>query len=102
MAKFTKSIRFGLTPRLLSLIRTAAQKQNVSVSELVRTAVGRYLGDLGQQPSPQRSSQHPPESEPTKRRSFGVPLLDVPLVNWTQEEAEAAHRAMEHFRNHDE
>ena len=51
MAKFTKSIRFGLTPRLLSLIRTAAQKQNVSVSELVRTAVGRYLGDLGQQPS---------------------------------------------------
>lgn len=44
MAKFTKSIRFGLAPSLLSLIRTAAKKQNISVSELVRTAVARHLG----------------------------------------------------------
>jgi hypothetical protein len=98
MAKFTKSVRFGLTPGLLWRIRTAAQKQQVSVSELVRTAVARYLGDL----SEQFSSQHPPEPEPRKRSSFGVPLLDTPLVNWTREEEEAAHRAMQLFRNHDE
>jgi hypothetical protein len=98
MAKFTKSIRFGLTPGLLLRIRSAARKQQVSVSELVRTAVARYLGDLGEQ----FSSQHPPEAEPRKRNLFGVPLLDIPLVNWTREEEEAAHQAMQLFRNHDE
>jgi hypothetical protein len=78
-------------------IRSAAQKQQVSVSELVRTAVARYLGDSGEQ----FSSQHSPEPEPRKRSSFGVPLLDIPLVNLTPEE-EAAHRAMQLFRNYDE
>jgi hypothetical protein len=37
MTKFTQSVRFGLTPALLWRIRSAAQKQHVSVSELVRT-----------------------------------------------------------------
>jgi hypothetical protein len=99
MAKFTKSIRFGLKPGLLSLIRTAAQKQNVSVSELVRTAVARHLGDLGEQ----FSSQAPPhETESDKQSSFSLPSLDMPLVNGTREEEEAAHRAMQLFLNHDE
>jgi hypothetical protein len=98
MAKFSKSVRFGLTPGLLWRIRSAAQKQQISVSELIRTAVAHYLGDLGEQFSP----QHPAEAEPIKPSSFGVPSLDMPLVRWTPEEAENAHRAMQLFINHDE
>ena len=98
MAKFSKSVRFGLAPGLLWRIRSAAQKQQVSVSELVRTAVARYLGDLGEQ----FPTQQPAEAEPSKPSSFGVPSLDMPLVRWTPEEEQSAHRAMQLFINHDE
>lgn len=82
MAKFTKRIQLALTPEMSALIRRAAQQQKVSVCELVRVAVARYLGDLGEQKQPS--------------------LLDTPVVLWTREEEETADRAMKLFLNHDE
>ena len=93
MAKFTKSIRFGLTPWLWRRLRTQAQEQKVSVSELVRTAVEKHLGELIWQ----RVEARQPEAKQPKPS-----LLDTPVVHWTREEEEAAHRAMYLFRNHDE
>ena len=43
MAKFTKSIRFALTPELLEKTRTAAQQQGDSISGLIRTALEKYF-----------------------------------------------------------
>ena len=93
MAKFTKSIRFGLTPWLFKRIRKEAQRQKVSVNEIVRTALEKHLGELIWQ----RVEARQPEAKWRKPS-----LLDTPVVRWTKEEEETAHRAMELFRNHDE
>ncbi|HEY1468062.1 MAG TPA: hypothetical protein VGF61_03385 [Candidatus Acidoferrum sp.] len=93
MGKFTKSVRFGLTPWLLRRLRIQARQQDVSVSELVRTAVEKHLGELIWQgvEAPQPETKLPKPS-----------LLDTPVAQWTREEEETAHRAMYLFRNHDE
>jgi hypothetical protein len=93
MTKFTKSFRFSLTPWLWRRLRTEAQEQKVSVSELVRTAVEKHLGELAWQ----RIDARQPESKPQK-----LSLLDTPVAHWTREEEEAANRAMQLFLNHDE
>jgi hypothetical protein len=93
MAKFTKSIRFGLTPWLFRRIRAQAKRQKVSVNELVRTAMERQLGELIWQ----RVEARQPEAKPKKPS-----LLDTPVVLWTPQEEAAAHKAMQLFRNHDE
>jgi hypothetical protein len=93
MAKFTKSIRFGLTPWLFRRIRAQAKRQKVSVNELVRTAMERHLGELIWR----RVKARQPEAKPKKPS-----LLDTPVVLWTREEEETANRAMQLFRNHDE
>jgi len=93
MAKFTKSLRFGLTPWLWRRLRVQARQQRVSVSALVRTAVEKHLGELiwqrvgGQQAEPELPK-------------WG--LLHTPVVRWTPEEEQAAKRAMQLFINHDE
>ena len=94
MAKFSKSIRFGLPPWLWRRLRVQAQQQKISISELVRTAVEKHLdGDLIWQ----RVDARQAEAKPPKTN-----LLDIPIANWTNEEEEAAHRAMQLFINHDE
>jgi hypothetical protein len=93
MAKFTKSIRFGLTPWLFRRIRAEAKRQKVCVNELVRTAMETHLGELIWQ----RVEAKQPEAKPRKPS-----LLDTPVVLWTREEEETANRAMQLFRNHDE
>ncbi len=93
MAKFSKSVRFGLTPWLWRRLRMQAQEQNVSVSELVRTAVEKHLGELIWQKVEARR----PEAE-----SPNPTVLNTPVVRWTPEEEQAAHRAMQLFINHDE
>jgi hypothetical protein len=73
MAKFTKSIKVGLTPELLEKTRTAAQQKGDSISGLIRTALEKYL---------------------TKATS----LLDTPLVEWTPAEKEYADKMIQdHF-----
>jgi hypothetical protein len=93
VAKFTKSIRFGLTPWLFRRIRAEAKRQRVSVNELVRTATERHLGELIWQ----RVEATQPEAKPRKPS-----LLETPVVIWPPEEEATAHRAMQLFRNHDE
>ncbi len=68
MPKLLKSIRFGLTPWLFNRLRKEAQRQNVSMSALVRTAVARHLGELvwkrveatGTEKPPWPKAVHPP------------------------------------------
>ena len=93
MAKFSKSVRFGLTPWLWRRLRVQAQEQKVSISEVVHIAVEKHLGELIWQ----RVEARQTEAELPK-----ASLLDIPVVNWTREEEEAAHRAMQLFINHDE
>ena len=81
MAKFTKSIRFGLTPWLFRRIRAEAKRQKVCVNELVRTAMETHLGELIWQ---------------------RVEAKQAEAKLWTREEEETANRAMQLFRNHDE
>ena len=93
MAKFSKSVRFGLTPWLWQRLRLQAQESKVSVSELVRTAVEKHLGELIWRKVEARQAE------------AGLPkssLLPTPVVRWTPEEEQAAHRAMQLFVNHDE
>jgi hypothetical protein len=79
--KFTQSIRFGLTPEQLKRIRAEAQKQKISVSELLRIATENYLHGLSEW-----------------RRIVGkraqkvnrAHLLDTPLVIWNPGEKEFA------------
>jgi len=93
MVKFSKSVRFGLTPWLWRRLRTQAQNQKVSVSELVRTAVEKHLDVLIWQ------TVEPRKPEVTLPKPS---LLNIPVTSWTREEEEAAHRAMQLFINHDE
>jgi hypothetical protein len=93
MAKFTKSIRFGLTPWLFRRIRAEAKRQKVSVNELVRSAMEKHLGGLIWQRV---------EARQLEAKSKKSSLLDTPVVIWTPEEEATAHRAMQLFRNHDE
>jgi hypothetical protein len=93
MAKFTKSVRFGLTPWLWRRLRVQAQEQRVSVSELVRTAVEKHLGELIWQ------------RVETRQAEANLPkpsVVGTPVVRWTPEEEQTAHRAMQLFINHDE
>jgi hypothetical protein len=46
MAKLSKSISLALTSWLFTRIRTEAQRQHVSMSALIRTAMEKYLQDL--------------------------------------------------------
>jgi hypothetical protein len=43
-AKFTKSIRLGLTPELLAMIRITAKTKKTSASALIRSAIEHELG----------------------------------------------------------
>jgi hypothetical protein len=89
MAKFTKSIRFGLTPRLFRRIRAEAKRQKVSVNELVRTAMEKHLGGLIWQ----RVEARQPEAK-SKKSS----LLDTPVVIWSPAEQEYAEKSIQqHF-----
>jgi hypothetical protein len=89
MARFTKSIRFGLTPWQFRRIRAEANRQKVSVNELVRTAMERHLGGLIWQ----RVEARQPEAK-SKKHS----LLDTPVVLWSPAEKEFAHRVLQqHF-----
>ena len=93
MARFSKSVRFGLTPWLWRRLRIQANEQKVSVSELVRTAVEKHLGELiWQKVEAQQSDAMLPKPS----------VLDIPVARWTPEEEQAAHRAMQLFINHDE
>jgi hypothetical protein len=70
--EITKSIRLGLTRELLERIRAEAKSRNVSVNELVRTAIEQLLG--------------------MER------LLTKPSEKWARGEKEYAHKVlMEHF-----
>jgi len=93
LVKFTKRIQFALTPWLAKRIRKEARQQKVSLSELVRTAVEKHLGEL---------VWHRVEARQPEAKSRKPSLLDTPVVLWTPEEEETAHRAMQLFRNHDE
>lgn len=93
IVKFTERIQFALTPWLFKRIRKEARQQKVSVSKLVRTAVEKHLGELVWQ----RVEARQPEAKSRKPS-----LLDTPVVHWTREEEETAHRAMQLFLNHDE
>jgi|SoimicMinimDraft_4_1059732.scaffolds.fasta_scaffold133474_1 hypothetical protein len=93
MAKFTKSVRFGLAPWLWRRLRIQAQEQEVSVSELVRAAVEKHLGELTLQKV---------EARQAEVKLPKPSLLHTPVVRWTPEEEQAAHRAMQLFINHDE
>jgi hypothetical protein len=89
MAKFTKSIRFGLTPWLFRRIRAEAKRQKVSVNELVRTAMETHLGELIWQ----RVEARQPEAKPKKPS-----LLDTPVVIWSPAEQEYAEKSIQrHF-----
>lgn len=92
MAKITKFIRLGLTPELLGHLRAESQQQDVSMNELVRTALGRYLDEL----SERRAAARHVEDQP-----YTVPLLASPLVYWTRDEEERAQGAMKQFREED-
>jgi hypothetical protein len=98
IVKFTKRIQFALTPWLFKRIRKEAQQQKVSVSNLVRTAVEKHLGELIWRRIETINVEKPTPTEKPKRAS----LLDTPVVQWTPEEEETAYKAMQLFRNHDE
>jgi Ribbon-helix-helix protein, copG family len=85
--KLTKFIRFALTPSLFDHVRQEAKQRNISVSELIRRALWRYLSE-----------------ERQRRRILGVhadhprSLLATPLVNWTPEEERFANEVIQrHF-----
>src|SRR5260370_39047437 len=92
MAKFSKSIRFGLTPWLFRCIRTEAKRQKVSVNKLVRTAMEKHLGELIWQ----RVEAKQPEVKPKKQS-----LLDTPVVLWSPAEQEYAEKSIQQHFNKD-
>lgn len=84
--KFTKFIRFALTPSLFDQVRREAKQRRISASELVRSALDRYLNEENQ-----------------RRQILGVNsahvnLLNTPLVHWTPSEEQFAHEVIQrHF-----
>ncbi len=92
MAKITKSLQLGLTPELLGRVRAEAQQQDVSMSELVRTALRRYLDELRER---RAAARHIEDQLHT------IPLLALPLVYWTRDEEQTAHKVMLQFREED-
>lgn len=92
MAKITKFLRLGLTPEQLGCIRAEAQQQDISMSELVRTAISRYLEELRERRAAARHAEDQP---------YPVPLIALPLVCWTRNEEQAAHKVMQQFREED-
>ena len=90
MAKFIKFIRFGLTTNLFERIRAEAQQQKISVSELIRHAVDRYLGESKER---RRILGRHADIDPKK-----LNLLNSPLVAWTLAEEQFAHQVIQqHF-----
>jgi hypothetical protein len=87
MAKLTKSIRFGLNTSLFERVRTEAKQRNISVSELIRQAIQRFLSEESQ-----------------RRRILGVNadkprnLLNTPLAPWSPAERQFADEVLQrHF-----
>jgi hypothetical protein len=87
MAIFTKYIRLGLTATILERIRAEAKQRKISLNELVRRALERYLNEESQ-----------------RRRILGVyadaplHLVNSPLVHWSPTEEQFAHQVIQrHF-----
>ena len=85
--KLTKFIRFGLTASLFERVGQEAKQRKLSVSELVRQALERFLNE-----------------EKQRRRILGVQvdqprsLLHTPLVHWSPAEEQFAHEVIQrHF-----
>jgi len=90
MAKLTELIRFALTPELFRRIHKEAQQQKISVSELVRRAVERYLRESNER---RRILGRHADIDPKKLNS-----LNSPLVAWTATEEQFAHQVIQrHF-----
>ena len=90
MANFTALVRFALTPALFKRIRAEAQQQKISVSELIRRAVERYLGESNER---RRILGRHADLDPKK-----LDLLTSPLVAWSPAEEQFAHQVIQkHF-----
>jgi Arc/MetJ-type ribon-helix-helix transcriptional regulator len=91
MTKLTASIRFGLTPELLDRIRTTAEKRRVSVSELIRAAVTRYLDQLDEDELFRQ----------WRNRQTILSSLKIPVAILNPSEEERADKVMKQFRDED-
>jgi hypothetical protein len=78
-----------LTPGFFKRIRVEAQQQNISVSELVRRAVERYLGETNER---RRILGSHADIDPKK-----LNLLTSPSVTWSPEERFAHQVIQQHF-----
>src|ERR1700693_696437 len=93
MAKLTELIRFALTPELFRRIHKEAQQQKISVSELVRRAVERYLRESNER---RRILGRHADIDPKKLNS-----LNSPLVAWTATEEQFAHQVIQRHCDED-
>jgi hypothetical protein len=75
---------------LFRRIRKEAQQQKISVSELIRRAIERYLGESGER---RKILGRHADIDPKKFN-----LLTSPLVAWTASEEQYAHQVIQrHF-----
>jgi hypothetical protein len=90
MAKLTELIRFALTPDLFKRIRKEAQQQKITVSELIRRAIERYLGESSER---RKILGRHADLDPK-----ALNLLTSPLVAWSPAEEQFAHQVIQkHF-----